>query len=146
MNWEYLKWGNLKSSEGWTLLPDIFKMIKKYLWKPGVYVIYDDEKYIVYIGSTKNLGKRLRTQIDFYLPHHVKIKVTDDFKELERILIEKLKPLYNVIIPVHPELSNRCDPLSRYLKAEIKRKRDQKILDSITKHLKNMEKSNETGN
>ena len=85
-SWKYLRWeGNLKSSEGWKLIPGILETVKELNNVSGVYIIYDDERIISYIGSTFNLGNRLKTQIKFYLPHHVKIKILDECRELDFI-------------------------------------------------------------
>ncbi|MCX5884302.1 MAG: hypothetical protein NT096_00055 [Proteobacteria bacterium] len=99
-NWKYLIWeGSLKSPDGWKLIPGILKTVNELNNVSGVYVIYDDEKTISYVGSTFNLGDRLKTQIKFYLPHHVKIKILDECRELETLLISKLNPVYNTVIP-----------------------------------------------
>lgn len=93
-------WKVLKSDDAWKSIPKILEMIKEFNALPGVYVIYGDNgTSIIYVGCTCNLRRRLNDQIRFYLPHHIKIKVTKNFKKLERDLIIKLKPIYNVVIP-----------------------------------------------
>lgn len=97
-NWKYLKWdGNLKSPDGWQLIPGVLETVKEFNHVSGVYIIYDDEKTICYIGSTFNLGYRLKKQIKFYLPHHIKIKALEECRELETQLINKLNPVYNTV-------------------------------------------------
>ena len=46
-SWKYLRWeGNLKSSEGWKLIPGILETVKELNNVSGVYIIYDDERII----------------------------------------------------------------------------------------------------
>ncbi len=66
---------------------------------PCVYFIYQDDE-IVYIGSTKNLYRRLCEHksrklagMDFYFSFFS----SEDNKGLESILISKIKPLMNVV-------------------------------------------------
>jgi excinuclease UvrABC nuclease subunit len=76
--------------------------------QPGVYIIYLinyilGRRRLVYIGSAKNLRKRLnrhthgilkRNHIHPYLPI-VFAKETDTYLSLEKRLIKKLKPILN---------------------------------------------------
>ena len=76
----------------------------------GVYVIYfrndfDDKNELMYIGRSTNFKKRfschriysklLQQEIPFQRWLIVKIKPTENHKELEKALIQKLKPPMN---------------------------------------------------
>lgn len=77
---------------------------------PGVYLFYAFEKYsdiglngqIVYIGSTKNLAQRkCRHEVLRMIHRHYRYiqfyfrEIPTDFKDIERTLIQVVKPIYN---------------------------------------------------
>ena len=79
--------------------------------EPGVYKMYNKEKYILYIGKSKNLKKRIhdyygkrkniKTQVMVDKISSIDVVVTENEIEallLEQSLIKKHKPLYNILL------------------------------------------------
>lgn len=80
--------------------------------EPGVYcvAIFNSNTrttQIVYVGSSKNIFKRvmnpghhyrkLNNDIsDFHINIYVKFKVCENYRELEKRLIKRLRPVYNI--------------------------------------------------
>jgi|19_taG_2_1085344.scaffolds.fasta_scaffold12493_3 excinuclease UvrABC nuclease subunit len=65
---------------------------------PGVYVMYNDEDNIIYIGHSKQLGKRIKSHEKSGEYAYIKQKYTpsiDDAQKLESRLIQRLKPTLN---------------------------------------------------
>ena len=84
-------------------------------YKPGVYLILeiDDTNKklkVLYIGSSKNMRKRLyrsKHSMDYYLEHFideydfgilrpVAYVITDDYVQLEKQLIKSIRPEFNI--------------------------------------------------
>jgi len=77
---------------------------KSYFNKNGLYFIYDDFGDVIYIGKSKNLGKRALESFLCKFPYgatYIKIlKLSDNIPEemldnVEKIAITDLKPIYN---------------------------------------------------
>lgn len=95
--YKYNKWIEVGTYKNRHKLPEL----------PGVYIIYfqklfDEIKTIKYIGRSNNLHKRFtchRVYSSLFdidqLALRVKIKYTNNHKELERKLIQKLRPPLN---------------------------------------------------
>lgn len=71
----------------------------------GIYLIYNDNKEIMYIGQSKNIASRLTTHIRGKYRNAYKISVINlDYLEsnyldsIERFLITKLKPIDNIMV------------------------------------------------
>lgn len=72
----------------------------------GVYCvcsISNNKNVVHYIGRSKDIGKRLSKSIhpyrilsDFCVPVFIKYKETENYIELERAMIKKLKPRLNI--------------------------------------------------
>ena len=72
----------------------------------GVYCvcsIKNNKTFIHYIGSSKDIGKRInnpshpyRILYDLGVMAYIKFKQTDDYIELEKKLIGKIKPIMNI--------------------------------------------------
>lgn len=77
---------------------------------PGVYAVcvanpYIRKERILYIGSSKNILKRVNSNKHYYRkiferlynwPVYTKSIVTDDYLRVEQILISHVRPLFNV--------------------------------------------------
>ena len=105
--------------------------------KPGVYLMKDDKKKIIYVGKSVNLKKRIdsyatgredtRAQIPFLLEKVTSIETIITFTEkealiLENTLIKKHKPKYNILLK--DDKSYLCIAIqksSKYPRIELKR-------------------------
>lgn len=71
----------------------------------GIYLIYNENKEIVYIGQSTNIASRLTTHIRGKYKNAYKISVIDLshlesnlLNSIERFLITKLKPIDNIMV------------------------------------------------
>lgn len=71
----------------------------------GIYIIYNDNNEIMYIGQSKNLASRITTHLKGKYKNAYKIDVIAlDFidesilNSIERFLIDKLKPIDNIMV------------------------------------------------
>lgn len=71
----------------------------------GIYLIYNDNRELMYIGQSKNIASRLTTHIRGKYRNAYKISVINlDYMEssyldsIERFLINKLKPIDNIMV------------------------------------------------
>lgn len=71
----------------------------------GVYLIYNDNKELMYVGQSKNIASRLTTHIKGKYRNAYKISIInlDCFESsfldsVERFLITKLKPIDNIMV------------------------------------------------
>lgn len=82
----------------------------------GVYLIYNDNNEIMYIGQSKNIASRLTTHIRGKYKNAHKISIIGlDFIEhnyldsIERFLITKLKPIDNIMVDENYDINHLED-------------------------------------
>jgi len=86
-----------KNSE--IILSDNFvKSLEKLRYSKGLYFFYDEKKELIYIGKSRDLGRRILSSTRERNPYFVKYKITrtmSDANVLELYYISKIKPVLN---------------------------------------------------
>lgn len=75
----------------------------------GIYFIYNKNNELMYIGQSKNIASRITTHIrgKYRNSHKIIIESIEDdsLDDIERFLIDKLKPIDNIIVEQNYDLS-----------------------------------------
>lgn len=86
------------SKEDFQLSEEILALFDELTYKKGLYFLYDQDKKLIYIGKSINLGARLITSIKDRKPYYAKYKLTKSMSDaniLELFYIAKYKPILN---------------------------------------------------
>jgi len=117
-------WPELKPSEFYDLFPSIDPSISDSAWpdtyphveKPGVYIIFDSEQCVLYIGKaswSSSFGARLSTYFGFGKSNECVLRKPHSWKGNHRFL---------VVIPMSEKLKFEAPALEEYLITELQPK------------------------